>query len=923
MNFKTLLIPLFIVCLIIPVIGCGENGDGDEPIPKPDVPTNLSVESKAGYIELTWDTADNSDFYNIYRRTESESEFKLIGSTEDGSITYKDDKVEVGKTYYYRVAGLKRGEDINQEGRRSEEKSTTYVMSKLEIVLPDGTNFIDFGESRAAQIVKVKNAQTGTLNWKVAKVDKKEWLEISPISGKVNAGEEQNITIKIVSDKLEGLEGEQSATIKFTNDDVPDDEKTVAVKIRIVDKPRVCATAVDGTTEITFASLEDTPAIKVENCGTGTLSWSAIKDKNVEWLSFSPEEGKLAKGKNQSVTLELDTNLIQNLLEEEQTETIKFINQDDEKDQATVTVKIGEHPRLSVPQKKLDFGTIKTEDEISIRNFGTGTLEWKITFDDANAKEWLTIKPSSGNTKLDPDEVTFIVDRTKSEGPGTYSTSVTVTATKGGEEKITVQMKVAEGELSVSDATLPFGDSKDTLEFTITNDGEGALEWKAATDKPSWIKIEPANGKLDAGDSQKVKVTVIRAELNAGGHDGEISITSNVGDAVIKVNLTKIGLLIVVVYDEMSEKTIGRVEVAFKGETKNTIGGRCQFTYQLEGTSTIEAQADGYIPGKKSFTTNQGYASVDIFLKPIPGEDDPIRNPKNPFEGPKRIAFSADGSWAYVTNEAGDSVSIINTTGANVDEVVELKCGNFGCAPKGIAANPERPEVYVASAGSDQISIINTDKKEDIKQIKVGDEPTDLVVSPDGGRLYVVNMGHDNVAVINLDNRKVVNEISVGQEPAAIAISANGRELYVANEGEGSVSIIDANTEQEIKRIPVTRKPNSIAVSPDDGQFIYAASEVSTEVSVINRSNRSLEATFNVATVVGGIAVAQYKKDEVVFVASFGDGIVTLIDMASKTVVAEKINIGSWLEDIAYNPMRQEFYLPDSINSSVEVLEFR
>jgi len=916
MNFKNLFIPLFVVFLIIPFIGCGEGENGEEPISKPEVPTGLSVESKAGYIELAWDAAENSDFYNIYRRTESESEFKLIASTEDGSTTYKDEKVEVGKTYYYRVAGVKRGEDVKQEGPRSEEKSATYIISKLEIILPGGGNFIDFGESRAAKIIKVKNSQTGTLNWKVEKVDKKEWLEISPMSGKVNEGEEQSVTLKIIPENLEGLEGEQTETIKFTNGDVPDDEKTVAVKITIVDKPRVCATP----PEISFASLEDTPAIKIENCGTGTLSWRATQDKNVGWLSFSPKDGNRAKGTSESVTLELNVNLIEGLLEEEQTETIIFINKEDEKDQAPVTVKIGEHPLLHVSQKKLDFGSIKTEDEIRISNLGTGTLEWEIT----GGEKWLKVTPTSGNTKLDPDKVTFIVDRTKAEKPGTYSTSVTIKAAKGGEEKITIQMKVAEGELSVSDATLPFGDSKNTIEFTLKNTGEGSLEWKAETDKPSWIKIEPANGKLDAGDSQKVKVTVIRTDLNAGGHNGEISITSNGGDADIKVNLTKIGLLIVVVYDEMSEKTIGRVEVAFKGETKNTIDGRCQFNYKFEGTSTIEARADGYIPAKKSVTTDKGYDTVDIFLKPIPHKLPSIRNPGNPFEGPKRVAFSADGNWAYVTNESGDSLSIINTSGQNVEAIVKLKCGNFGCEPKGVAANPKRPEVYVASYSSDQISIIDVNKAADIKQIEVGDAPIDIVVSPDGGKLYVVNKGHDNVSVINLDSRKVVNEISVGKEPAAIAISADGRELYVANEGEGSISIVDANAEREIKpRIPVTKKPNSIAISPDDGQFIYVASEVSKEISVINRNNRTLFTTFDVDTVVGGITAAKYREGEVVFVASFGDGVVTLIDMTTKTVVKEKINIGSWLEDIAYNPKRQEFYLPDSLNESVEVLGFR
>jgi len=125
-------------------------------------------------------------------------------------------------------------DDIPELLSESDIEGMLAEVSKLEILLPGGENFIDFGESRAAKVVKVKNTRTVTLNWKVEKVDKKKWLEISPISGKVNAGEEQSVALKIITEELEGLEGEQIETITFTNDDVPDDEKTVAVKIKIV-----------------------------------------------------------------------------------------------------------------------------------------------------------------------------------------------------------------------------------------------------------------------------------------------------------------------------------------------------------------------------------------------------------------------------------------------------------------------------------------------------------------------------------------------------------------------------------------------------------------------------------------------------------------------------------------------------------------
>ena len=72
-------------------------------------PGNLIARSANTRVTLYWSGKELADGYNIYMSTSEKSGFKKLGSTEDNS--YSTDKLEAGKTYYFRVQPYKTMDD--------------------------------------------------------------------------------------------------------------------------------------------------------------------------------------------------------------------------------------------------------------------------------------------------------------------------------------------------------------------------------------------------------------------------------------------------------------------------------------------------------------------------------------------------------------------------------------------------------------------------------------------------------------------------------------------------------------------------------------------------------------------------------------------------------------------------------------------
>ena len=79
-----------------------------------------------------------------------------------------------------------------------------------------------------------------------------------------------------------------------------------------------------------------------------------------------------------------------------------------------------------------------------------------------------------------------------------------------------------------------------------------------------------------------------------------------------------------------------------------------------------------------------------------------------------------------------------------------------GPGPRGLAITPDGAFAYVANAGSFVVSVIATASNTVVATVPVGPGPEDVAITPDGAFAYVANLASNDVSVIATASNTVV-----------------------------------------------------------------------------------------------------------------------------------------------------------------------
>ncbi len=168
--------------------------------------------------------------------------------------------------------------------------------------------------------------------------------------------------------------------------------------------------------------------------------------------------------------------------------------------------------------------------------------------------------------------------------------------------------------------------------------------------------------------------------------------------------------------------------------------------------------------------------------------------------------------FAYVTNSAGNTVSILDLVYLRQDRTLQV-----GTAPGALAVNAAKNEVYAANAGSSSITVIDTDKNEVAWTISVGRQPSSIAVEGDGQRAFVANAGSNSISVVDLEKRRVTLTVGAGEQPGLVRLAPDGRSLVVTNRG-GSVFVYGVAARDETR--PALRLRASFTGCPGAGNAV-------------------------------------------------------------------------------------------------------
>ncbi|WP_235459448.1 bifunctional YncE family protein/alkaline phosphatase family protein [Streptomyces olivochromogenes] len=151
---------------------------------------------------------------------------------------------------------------------------------------------------------------------------------------------------------------------------------------------------------------------------------------------------------------------------------------------------------------------------------------------------------------------------------------------------------------------------------------------------------------------------------------------------------------------------------------------------------------------------------------------------------PYAVALAEDGGTAFVTNQGGDTVSVLDLSGASPVQQTAVKVGTH---PNAVITDAAHRTLYVANGDSDQVSVVDVATRKvtrtiglaPYRQAPVGSSPDALALSEDGRRLYVANSGNNDIAVVELRNGRTAGFIPTAWYPTAVV--AHDGKLYVTN----------------------------------------------------------------------------------------------------------------------------------------------
>jgi YVTN family beta-propeller protein len=201
--------------------------------------------------------------------------------------------------------------------------------------------------------------------------------------------------------------------------------------------------------------------------------------------------------------------------------------------------------------------------------------------------------------------------------------------------------------------------------------------------------------------------------------------------------------------------------------------------------------------------------------------------PHSGFSNPQGIAISPDGSFAYVTNQYGNNVKIINIATNSIVNTISSTFfvdGSYASHPGGVAFAPSGTYAYVSNHAGN-IVIINTATNTAVGDIPNGfNNPIGIAFTPNGAFAYVVNSGSSNVVMVNTSTNTVTGAITTGfNNPTGIAITPDAKYLYVDNNDGSSANIVIINTTTDAVVGSISGgigSPYGIAIAPS-GTYAY------------------------------------------------------------------------------------------------------
>jgi YVTN family beta-propeller protein len=297
----------------------------------------------------------------------------------------------------------------------------------------------------------------------------------------------------------------------------------------------------------------------------------------------------------------------------------------------------------------------------------------------------------------------------------------------------------------------------------------------------------------------------------------------------------------------------------------------------------------------------------------------------------------AQAGRAFVTNEDGESVSVLDTDKAEVVATI-----NVGKRPRGLKLSHDGKELYVAVSGlpkcpptvpdeecaklkrdvnADGIAVIDTTTLKLDRLLKSGSDPEQFDISHDGKQLFIANEDSGTLTIVNISTGAIDKSVPVGKEPEGVRLTPDGRWIVVTSEEGNSIYVVDPRSFSVVKSVSVGKRPRDVAFTPD-GKTAYISGEFDSSVYTTTipeaASATQVLQLRKEARPMGVIFDAAHKR---LFVSTGRGGTVAVVALGESPKLVTEIPVGARPWGIALSHDGKWLYTANGSSNDVSIVD--
>ena len=277
---------------------------------------------------------------------------------------------------------------------------------------------------------------------------------------------------------------------------------------------------------------------------------------------------------------------------------------------------------------------------------------------------------------------------------------------------------------------------------------------------------------------------------------------------------------------------------------------------------------------------------------------------------PQHLELSPDHERLYVANAGSNNVSVVDTASDTVSATSPT-----GARPLLPCATSEGT-VFLSSGPEATVTALDREGQV-LATLPVGIAPGAISVSPDGQWAYQPNSVTHNVTVIDARRRTVVGEVQVGLGPGHIAFSPDSRWAFVANTVSDTISVVDVHNHELAGTIPAGTAAHLPLLS-HDGRRGYVADFGSDDLAVWDTASH--EPLGRIAVGIYPHAFAISPDDRWIVVSNTGESSVSIVDARQRRSVA-RLEVGAGPSHVVFDPSGDCAFVACQLSNQVAVVE--